>query len=145
MPKREEITNVGNDAEKRELLCTVGRNVVVWSLQKVVWHFIKKLKIELPSIPLLGIYLKKTEKKQTHGHGKQTRGCQGGGGGSGMDWEFWVSRCKLLPLEWTSNEILLYGAGNYIQSPVMRHYRGYCEKKNVYKCITRSLCCSCRN
>ena len=25
-----------------------------------------------------------TEKKQTHGHGEQTSGCQGGGGGSGM-------------------------------------------------------------
>ena len=28
------------------------------------------------------------EKKQTHGHGEQTCGCQGGGGGSRMDWEF---------------------------------------------------------
>ena len=26
-----------------------------------------------------------TEKKQTHGLGEQTCGCQGGGGGSGMD------------------------------------------------------------
>ena len=40
-----------------------------------------------------------TEKKQTHGHGEQTCGCQGEGGWSGMDWEFRVSRCKLLPLE----------------------------------------------
>ena len=31
-----------------------------------------------------------TENKQTHGHGEQTCGCQGGG--SGMDWEFGVSR-----------------------------------------------------
>ena len=29
-----------------------------------------------------------TEKKQTHGHGEQTCGCQGGGGRSGMDWVF---------------------------------------------------------
>ena len=43
-----------------------------------------------------------TEKKQTHG-----RGCQGGGGGSGVDWEFGVSRCKLMHLEWISNEMLL--------------------------------------
>ena len=35
-------------------------------------------------------------------------------GGSGMDWEFGVNRCKLLPLEWISNEILLYSTGNYI-------------------------------
>ena len=37
-----------------------------------------------------------TEKKQTHGHGEQTCGCQEGGerrgGGNGMDWEFGVSR-----------------------------------------------------
>ena len=40
----------------------------------------------------------------------------GGGerGGSGMDWESGVNKCKLLPLEWISNEILLYGTGNYI-------------------------------
>ena len=35
-------------------------------------------------------------------------------GGSGMDWEFGVSRCKLLDLEWISNEILLYSTGNCI-------------------------------
>ena len=29
-----------------------------------------------------------TERKQIHRHGQQTYGCQGGGGGSGMDWEF---------------------------------------------------------
>ena len=34
--------------------------------------------------------------------------------GVGMDWEFGVSRCKLLHLEWISNEILLYSSGNYI-------------------------------
>ena len=35
------------------------------------------------------------------------------GGRSGMDWEFGVNRCKLLPLEWLNNEILLYSTGNY--------------------------------
>ena len=39
---------------------------------------------------------------------------QGGGGGSGMDWEFGVNRCRLLPLKWISNEILLCSTGNYI-------------------------------
>ena len=33
-------------------------------------------------------------RKETHGLGEQTYGCQGGGGGSGMDWEFGVNRCK---------------------------------------------------
>ena len=39
---------------------------------------------------------------------------RGGGGGSGMDWESGVNRFKLLPLEWISNEILVYSTGNYI-------------------------------
>ena len=32
------------------------------------------------------------EKKQAHGLGEQTCGCQGGEGGSGMDWESRVDR-----------------------------------------------------
>ena len=38
------------------------------------------------------------------------------GGGSGMDSGFGVGRCKLLHLEWMSNEVLLYSTGNYNQS-----------------------------
>ena len=33
-----------------------------------------------------------TKQKQTHGYREQTCGCQG----RGMDWEFGISRCKLL-------------------------------------------------
>ena len=57
-----------------------------------------------------------TEQKQTHGHGDQTCGCRGGGGGRGsrMDWEFGVNRCKLLHMGWISNEILLYSTGKSI-------------------------------
>ena len=51
-------------------------------------------------------------KKENHGHGEQTFGCQGGGRGNGMDWEFAVNRCNLLHLEWISKEILLYSTGN---------------------------------
>ena len=40
---------------------------------------------------------------------------------SGMDEEFGVGRCKLLHLEWISNEILLYGTTNYIQSLGIEH------------------------
>ena len=36
-----------------------------------------------------------TKQKQTHRHGEQTCGFQGGGGGSGMDREVRVSRHKL--------------------------------------------------
>ena len=58
-------------------------------------------------------------RKETHGLGEQTCGCQGGGGGSGVRWKLGVKRCKLLPSEWISNEILLCSTGNYIQSLVM--------------------------
>ena len=34
--------------------------------------------------------------------------------GSGVDWESGVNGCKLLPLEWISNEILLYSTRNYV-------------------------------
>ena len=37
---------------------------------------------------------------------------KGEGGGSGMDGEFEVSRCKLSHLEWLSSEVLLYSTGN---------------------------------
>ena len=43
-----------------------------------------------------------TEPKQTHGHREQTCGSQGVG--SRMDWEFSLSRCKLLHLKWISND-----------------------------------------
>ena len=38
-----------------------------------------------------------------------------------MEWEFGVSRCKLLYIEWINNKILLYSTRNYIQYPVVNH------------------------
>ena len=35
--------------------------------------------------------------------------------------EFGVSRYKVLHLEWISNEVLLYSAGNSLQSPGIDH------------------------
>ena len=48
-----------------------------------------------------------TEQRRSLSRGEQTCGCPGDGGDSGMDWEFGVSGCKLLHLEWISNETLL--------------------------------------
>ena len=62
------------------------------------------------------------EQKQTHGHREQTCGCQGGG--SEMDWESEVGRCKLFHLEWINNEVLLYSTDNYIQSVLIEHDGG---------------------
>ena len=55
-----------------------------------------------------------TKQKQTRSYREQTCGCQKGGEGSGVDWEFRVSRCKLLCLEWMDNKVLLHSTGNYV-------------------------------
>ena len=50
--------------EKRTLLHCCWECKLVQPLWKTVWKFLKKLKIELPydpAIPLLGVYLEKTE------------------------------------------------------------------------------------
>ena len=78
----------------------------------------------------------------SHELGEQIHGCQGGEGGSGMDWESGVNRCKLWHLEWISNEVLLYSTGSYIYSLVMEHDNG--RKKDVYLCVTGSLCCTAK-
>ena len=35
------------------------------------------------------------------------------------DWEFGISRCKLLYLGWINNKVLLYRTGNYIYYTVI--------------------------
>ena len=67
---------------------------------------------------------------QIRGHGEQTLGCQGGGGGSGMDGVPGDNRRRVLPLEWISNEILLCSTGNYVWSLMMEYDK--VRKKNVY-------------
>ena len=56
--------------------------------------------------------------KQTHRRREQTCGCQGGKGGGGKDWEFGISRCKLVYIRWINNKVLLYSTGNYNQYPI---------------------------
>ena len=46
---------------------------------------------------------------------------KGGGWGWGRDWEFGISGCKQLYIEWINNKVLLYSTGNYIQYPVINH------------------------
>ena len=40
-------------------------------------------------------------------------------GGGRKDWEFGISRRKLLHREWINNNILLWSTGNYIRHPVI--------------------------
>ena len=60
-----------------------------------------------------------TKQKQIHRHREYAHGCQGGR--SGMDGVFVVHRCKLLYLEWMSDEVLQYSTGNYTQSLGIDH------------------------
>ena len=54
------------------------------------------------------------KQKQAHRRREQTHG-------GGMDWEFGISRCKLLYIEWISNKDLLHSTGNYIQYLVITY------------------------
>ena len=49
-----------------------------------------------------------------------------------MDWELGVNRFRLSPLEWITNESLLYSPGNTIQALVTEQDGGKCKQKNAY-------------
>ena len=48
-----------------------------------------------------------------------------------VDWEFGVSRCKLLYVEWIK-KVLLYSTGNYIQYPVINNNGKENENEYIY-------------
>ena len=47
-----------------------------------------------------------TKQKQTPRHREQSCGCQEGGAEGRMKWEFGVSGCKLVYIEWIKNKVL---------------------------------------
>ena len=55
-----------------------------------------------------------------------------GWSGRGLDWEFGVSRCKLVYTEWINNKVLLCSTGNYIQYPVINHNGKEYEKECIH-------------
>ena len=77
-----------------------------------------------------------TKQKQTHSHREKDlwlskrSGC-----GRVLDWEFGISRCKLLYIEWINNKVLLYNTGNYIQYSVINEN----DKEPIYPSVTESL------
>ena len=73
-----------------------------------------------------------TEQKQTHRHKRQTYGYQRENAGGETDWEFGISGCKLLYIEWINNKVLLYSTGNHIQYPVISHNGKEYEKDCIY-------------
>ena len=62
-------------------------------------------------------------------------------GGSRMDREFGVGRCKLLHLERINNGVLPSSTEYYVQALGIDHNGRYYEKKNVHICATGSPCC----
>ena len=50
-----------------------------------------------------------------------------------MDWEFGITRCKLVYIEGINNKVLLYSTGNYTQHPVTNHKGKEYEKECIYK------------
>ena len=68
--------------------------------------------------------------RQTYRHREQTVVAKVGGGG--WDWEFGISRCKLLYIERINNKDLWYSTGNYIQYPVINHNGKEYEKEYIY-------------
>ena len=50
----------------------------------------------------------------------------------GMDWEFGISRCKLLHIGCLNNVVLLYNIGDYTQYPVINHNGKEYEKEYMY-------------
>ena len=57
---------------------------------------------------------------------------RGEGVGGGSVWEFGISRCKLLYIEWINSKVLQYSTGNYIQYPVINHNGKEYEKEYIY-------------
>ena len=49
-----------------------------------------------------------------------------------MEWEFGVSRGKLLYIEWIKNKVPLYSTGNNIQYPVINYSGKDYEKECIY-------------
>ena len=64
--------------------------------------------------------------------------------GGVKDWDFGISRCKLLYIEWI-NKFLPYSTRNYIQYPMINHNAKVYELyiyiyTHIHVCVTESLC-----
>ena len=53
-------------------------------------------------------------------------------GEGGTDWEFGISRYKLLYIGWLDNKVLLYSTGNHIQYPGINHKGREYQKECMY-------------
>ena len=82
-----------------------------------------------------------TKQKQTHRHRGQTSAAKRELQWWGVEWEFGVSRCKLLHRKQISNKVLCVAQG-----AIFNILRKTVTKKNIFKCtyicLTESLCCT---
>ena len=53
------------------------------------------------------------------------------GGRGVLDWEFGISRCKLVCTEWINKVLLLYSTGNSTQYSVINHNGKEYEKECI--------------
>ena len=60
-------------------------------------------------------------------------------GWGGLDWEFGVSRCQLLHIEWINSKALLRSTGNYVQYPGVSSNGTEDEKEYICMCIYRFI------
>ena len=75
------------------------------------------------------------KQNQTHRYREQACRCQRQVEGR-KDWEFGISRCKILYIGWIKSKVTLYSPGNNIQYPMINH------NGKKYICITESLYCT---
>ena len=68
--------------------------------------------------------------------GKRCVVAKGAGLQRGKFWEFGISGCKVLYMEWINNKVL-YHTGIYIQYPVINHNGNECE---ICVCRPETLC-----
>ena len=54
------------------------------------------------------------------------------GSGGGMEWEFGISRYKLVYREWINNKVLLHTTGSYIQYSEINHNEKESKKECIY-------------
>ena len=83
-----------------------------------------------------------TKQKQTHRHREQTCGCPGRGAEGVVNWEFGISKWKLLHIEWINNMVLMYSTGNYIQYPVINYNEKEYKEECIYIFAIEALFCT---
>ena len=57
----------------------------------------------------------------------------------GWIWDFGISRCKLLYVEWINHKILLYSKGSIIQYPVINNNGKEDEREYTYVCMYNAI------